>query len=347
MLRVNYTAAAIKVLLNGQAVAIKRGQPVKVALEKGWNRLLVKAASSEAAVPEGQNAWVSRWRFAAYLEPVLPVSYETQEHRLDDQDDRAEHVAADRRGRPDLPRLGHDRPAVPRQEDRQDPVAAVQHALRRHDRRPSARPIPADQGEDRAAGRQARRAQRRGGRGDQRGRFAGGPLLASSRRNWTRRSRPRPTPSGPSTTPSATSTARSTRRCTRTRSPPATPRRVSDGQYVYWVCGGGMKGPGSHVIACFDLDGKRVWSWHDGGRSDRPEHGNHISPEPGRRQADLRGQHDADRLRRQDGQGAVAEQPRRLAERRPRQHLAAWSSRSAMPAPSSRCGTSTAPPTAR
>ena len=78
MLRVNYAAAAIKVFLNGQAVAIKRGQAVKVALEKGWNRLLVKAASGEAAVPEGQNAWVSRWRFAAYLEPVLPVSYETK-----------------------------------------------------------------------------------------------------------------------------------------------------------------------------------------------------------------------------------------------------------------------------
>ena len=45
----------------------------------------------------------------------------------------------------------------------------------------------------------------------------------------------------------------------------ATP--LSDGKYVYWACGGGMKGPGSHVIACFDLDGKRVWSWHDGGTS--------------------------------------------------------------------------------
>jgi outer membrane protein assembly factor BamB len=53
---------------------------------------------------------------------------------------------------------------------------------------------------------------------------------------------------------------------------------LSDGKYVYWACGGGMKGPGSHVIACFDLDGKRVWSWHDGGSLGAPEHGNHISP---------------------------------------------------------------------
>src|SRR5205085_10159669 len=28
--------------------------------------------------PEGQNAWVSRWRVAAYLEPVLPVTYQTR-----------------------------------------------------------------------------------------------------------------------------------------------------------------------------------------------------------------------------------------------------------------------------
>ena len=26
----------------------------------------------------GQNSWVSFWRFAAYIEPVLPVSYETR-----------------------------------------------------------------------------------------------------------------------------------------------------------------------------------------------------------------------------------------------------------------------------
>ena len=34
--------------------------------------------SCKAAVPEGQNPWVSRWRFAAYIEPVLPVSYEAR-----------------------------------------------------------------------------------------------------------------------------------------------------------------------------------------------------------------------------------------------------------------------------
>ena len=36
----------------------------------------------------------------------------------------------------------------------------------------------------------------------------------------------------------------------------------SDGKNVYWVCGGGMKGPGASVVCCFDLAGKRIWSYH-------------------------------------------------------------------------------------
>jgi outer membrane protein assembly factor BamB len=50
----------------------------------------------------------------------------------------------------------------------------------------------------------------------------------------------------------------------------------SDGTHVYWTCGGGMKGPGAYVIACFDLDGRRVWSRHDAFGAQ--EHGNHTSP---------------------------------------------------------------------
>jgi hypothetical protein len=78
MLRVNYSAAAIKVFVNGHAIAIRRGEPARIAAHKGWNRLLVKVASGEATAPEGQNPWVSRWRFAAYLEPELPVWHETK-----------------------------------------------------------------------------------------------------------------------------------------------------------------------------------------------------------------------------------------------------------------------------
>jgi len=55
------------------------------------------------------------------------------------------------------------------------------------------------------------------------------------------------------------------------------PTPLSDGRFVYWACGGGMKGPGAHVLTCFDLDGKRVWSRHDASVGSQ-EHGNHMSP---------------------------------------------------------------------
>jgi outer membrane protein assembly factor BamB len=50
----------------------------------------------------------------------------------------------------------------------------------------------------------------------------------------------------------------------------------SDGARVYWVSGGGMKGPGAYAIQCFDLDGKRIWTNHEVLGSE--EHGNHQSP---------------------------------------------------------------------
>ena len=50
----------------------------------------------------------------------------------------------------------------------------------------------------------------------------------------------------------------------------------TDGKHVYVAVGGGMKGPGAYVIAAYDLNGRRIWSFHEAlGAS---EHGNHISP---------------------------------------------------------------------
>jgi hypothetical protein len=54
----------------------------------------------------------------------------------------------------------------------------------------------------------------------------------------------------------------------------ATP--CSDGTRVYWVAGGGMKGPGAYGIAAFDLDGKQLWTIHEVLGSQ--EHGQHASP---------------------------------------------------------------------
>src|SRR6185436_13426842 len=78
MLRLNYSGKGLKIFLNGASVDAKHNHNVEITLQQGWNRLLVKVASDEAVKATGQNSWVSLWRFAAYLEPVLPVSYETR-----------------------------------------------------------------------------------------------------------------------------------------------------------------------------------------------------------------------------------------------------------------------------
>ena len=48
----------------------------------------------------------------------------------------------------------------------------------------------------------------------------------------------------------------------------------SDGQRVYWACGGGV-GRGACVVSCFDLNGKRIWSHHE--PISMAEHGLHVS----------------------------------------------------------------------
>ncbi|MCW8133705.1 MAG: PQQ-binding-like beta-propeller repeat protein [Planctomycetota bacterium] len=55
----------------------------------------------------------------------------------------------------------------------------------------------------------------------------------------------------------------------------ATP--VSDGKYVYGAYYGGIKGIGASAVACFDLDGKRVWT-HFTGQTEVYEHGQHSTP---------------------------------------------------------------------
>jgi outer membrane protein assembly factor BamB len=52
---------------------------------------------------------------------------------------------------------------------------------------------------------------------------------------------------------------------------------VSDGRYVWAAFWGGNKGLGANVVACFDLDGHRVWS-HFCGQTGISEHGTHCSP---------------------------------------------------------------------
>lgn len=275
MLRINYTSAAIKVLVNGQAAPIKRGQPLKISLQKGWNRLLIKAASSEAAVPEGQNAWVSHWRFAAYLEPVLPVSYESKNiawmTKLTGRSMSQPIVVGDRiflgSGMTDLlcidKKTGkilwlrsntpwdamsdEQRAAIPELTEKVGPLvgklnAANDEAVAAINAAVSPVGLSSDQqaAVDKIlkAKSDAERAVHLAFRSIDRKKFP--PMYENE-------------VSASNSTP------------------------LSDGKYVYWVCGGGMKGPGAQVIVCLDLDGKRVWSVYDSSLGS-PEHGNHISP---------------------------------------------------------------------
>jgi outer membrane protein assembly factor BamB len=52
---------------------------------------------------------------------------------------------------------------------------------------------------------------------------------------------------------------------------------TSDGKHVWAAFWGGNKGIGANVVACFDFNGKRVWSRFCG-QTDISEHGTHSSP---------------------------------------------------------------------
>jgi len=276
LLRVNYTAAAIKVFVNGREVAIKRGRRAVVALEKGWNRLLVKAASGKATGPVGQNSWVSFWRFAAYAEPVLPVSYETKNiawmTRMTGRSMSAPVIVGDRAyigsGMTDLLCLDKktgrilwlrantpydamsdaERAAIPEVKEKVEPLVAQlaalnDQAVRAINAAVSPTGLPSA---ERAKLDKTLKAKAKAERA------VHDAFAAISRKKYPRMYRNEVSSSN------------------------ATP--LSDGEHVYWACGGGMKGPGSYVITCFDLDGRRVWSWHDGGTLGAPEHGTHYSP---------------------------------------------------------------------
>lgn len=274
-LRVNYVAA-LKVFLNGRLIPIQRGQSVRVTLEPGWNRLLLKVASGVATAPEGQNAWVSRWRAAAYLEPVLPVAYETTNiawmTKMTGRSMSQPIVVGDRiflgSGMTDLLCLDKhtgrilwlrsntpydamseaDRAARPEIVERIRPLADRLQALNAQvvqaiNAAVSPAGLSSDQQTKLDQLLQAKTAAERA---------VHDAFAALNRKKYPQMYRNEVSASNP------------------------TP--VSDGTHVYWVCGGGMKGPGSYVISCFDLQGRRLWSWHDGGTLGAPEHGTHYSP---------------------------------------------------------------------
>ena len=57
----------------------------------------------------------------------------------------------------------------------------------------------------------------------------------------------------------------------------STPTPTSDGKHVYAAFWGGNKGIGANAVACFDLEGRRIWTQFTG-QSGIGEHGTHTSP---------------------------------------------------------------------
>ena len=276
LLRVNYVGAAARVFWNGRPVAARSGEPLKVSLNQGWNRLLVKVSSREAAMPAGQNTWVSYWRFAAYLEPVPPLAYQTRNivwmTKMTGRSMSQPIVVGDRlyigSGMTDLACIdkhsgrilwlrtntpydamtagGRAAPAEVR--EKVGPLAAKLDALSDAALRAiNAAVSPTGLSSDEQAALDEKLKTRAEAE-----RAVHNALAQIDRERYPKMYHNEVSPSN------------------------ATP--TSDGRRVYWACGGGMKGPGAYVLACFEPDGRRAWSWHDGGALGSLEHGNHISP---------------------------------------------------------------------
>lgn len=274
MLRVNYAAAALKVFLNGRVVPLKRTEPAQVTLEPGWNRLLLKAASADATVPAGQNTWISRWRVAAYLEPVLPVSYETKNiawmTKMTGRSMSQPIVVGNRifvgSGITDLLCLDRDTGKILWLRSN-TPFDAITEAER-------ARPEIKERIEPLAAKLEA--LNQEAVQGINAGIAAAG-LSSEGQLTLDKTLKAK--------AEAERALHNAFKSIDRKRYPPmyenevsaSNPTPLSDGHYVYWACGGGMKGPGAQVLACFDLEGNRIWSRHDASVGSQ-EHGNHMSP---------------------------------------------------------------------
>lgn len=57
----------------------------------------------------------------------------------------------------------------------------------------------------------------------------------------------------------------------------STPTPTSDGKHVFAAFWGGNKGIGANLVVCFDLEGRRLWSFFTG-QTGIGEHGTHTSP---------------------------------------------------------------------
>ncbi len=277
-LSIHRDAAAAKIWVNGQPTVLNpkdwaRIHKSNITLNKGWNRLLVKVSCAQSTGPMGQNPWISRWLFAAYISPALPATYETQNiawmTKLPGFSASSPVVAGDRLlatcGTSDLicinkadgqirwlttltpcDAASDAEKAAPGYRETAEPLAAqIKEAneglVKALNGLNALHGLPRDQqtSVDNLI-KQKHELEKK----------LHDALRAIDRKKYV--------PlylnevSGANGTP-----------CT-------------DGKTVFVAVGGGSKGPGAYIIAAYDLDGHRLWSYHEA--LGAGEHGTHVSP---------------------------------------------------------------------
>lgn len=275
-LQMPFDGTAGKFWLNGRPTTLdpkNRNKLHDIALAAGWNRLLVKISVANGMGKHYSGRWLSAWMVAAYLIPVGPVSYETRNvvwmTKMTGRSMSQPIVVGDRifvganisdlmclskadgrvlwlRSTTPYDALGAKEKADPSIQEKVEPLLAQLH--RQNDETVAAinaavspQGLPSDQAAalDRKLKEKAETERK----------------IHKAFNEIDRKKYP----------PYFENEVSSSN---------ATP--CSDGQRVYWTCGGGMKGPGAYAIQCFDLDGKRLWTSHEVLGSE--EHGNHQSP---------------------------------------------------------------------
>ncbi len=276
-LRIPFTGAAGRFWLNGKPGELdaktSAAKTFDVQLAQGWNTLLLKISAAKTTSIESEH-WRSDWLAAVYLEPLAPIAYETRNVAwMTKMTGRSmsQPIAVGKRlflgsNISDLVCLSAsdgrilwlrstspydaltvaERAAIPAVKEKIEPLLAK---LEKQDQEVSAAINAAVSPQGLTSDREAELDQQLKDRRE-----------TEKQIHWA------------------------FEKIDRKKYPPyhgnevsssnATP--CSDGVRIYWACGGGGFGIGAQAIACFDLDGKRLWTHHEVMGSE--EHGNHQSP---------------------------------------------------------------------
>ncbi len=277
-LSIRRAGAAAKMWVNGNPTTLNpkdwdHVHKSKVTLQKGWNRLMVKLSCDQGTGPEGQNEWISKWLFSLYVSAPLPATYDTQHiawmARLPGFSASSPVVVGDRIfatcGTSDLlcvnktdgrilwlttctpcDAASAEEKAVPGYAENVEPLAAqlqqVNESLVKELNMLA--PLHGVSKEKETAAENLLKQKRDLEKN-----------LHTALRNIDRK---KYVPLSGNEVSGANGTP-----CT-------------DGKRVYVAVGGGGKGPGAYVIAAYDLDGHRIWSYHEA--LGAGEHGTHVSP---------------------------------------------------------------------